>query len=76
MLDNQLIEIMHILIRPVIRLDNVNATSLKLLDVLMIVPFKRSQIFEILTHFNIRLLVVPEQRSPQLAEKPNDRRWL
>ena len=64
---NEFCEILHILVRTVIRLDNGESPFFKLLDVIVVIPFDVMQIFELIPHQIIGLFELLHQYGSQLT---------
>ena len=64
---NEFCEILHILVRTVIRLDNGESPFFKLLDVIVVIPFDVIQIFDLIPHQIIGLFELLHQYGSQLT---------
>ena len=64
----QFVKVKHILIGTVIRLYYMYPPLLKLLDIFVVIPFKRVQILQIITHFAVCFLISSEQSRAKLAK--------
>ena len=72
MLGNQGVEVKHIFLGTVVCFNDRDAPFFELLYILMVVPFEGMQIFQIIPHFYICLLVFQKQSCPHLAKIADD----